>query len=153
MLLPSIGVFSALALSFAALSIVGVVAVSSTIFPSKNTAKLMPSCPSDWSRTLFQASLPWLMSWWRSRRASSTGASSSHWPYPQSALGRWCLRQYAVQCRPVTTPTLLRQVDPSSLSSSSPQTGVIPKISKLHKTRQSPNAAPLSSRNRQFIIY
>ena len=34
----------------------------------------LPSCPSDWGRTLFQASLPWLMSWWRSRRASSIGA-------------------------------------------------------------------------------
>ena len=45
--------------------------------PSK-TAKVLPSCSSDWAGVVvswFQASLPWLMFWWRNLRAPSTGAS------------------------------------------------------------------------------
>ena len=42
--------------------------------PSK-TADVAPSCSSDWGRSLFQASLPCLMSWWHTRRAPSTGDS------------------------------------------------------------------------------
>ena len=41
-----------------------------------------------------------------------------------------------------SNPSSLMQGSPSSLPSSSPQTGVVPKIPKLHKTRQSPNRCP-----------
>ena len=117
MLLPPIGVFT-LAFSLAALSIVGVGAVSSTVLPSRNTAKfLLPSCPLYWGRTFFQASLPWLMLWSRGPRARA--------PVPPytfailkalSAGGVSGSSIYNAPHRPVATPTLLRQGGSSSRS-------------------------------------
>ena len=90
-------------LSFAALSIVGVGAVSSTVLLKKNTARFLPSCSSDWGRTLFQASSLRLLVVHSSRSFDrclyNTGASSQcSWPVPRPvvlnvlALFSWCCR-------------------------------------------------------------
>ena len=44
---------------------------------SFKTIDVSPSCFSDWGRRVsyFQANLPWLMLWWRTRRAPLTGGS------------------------------------------------------------------------------
>ena len=74
-LLPSIGVFSALVLSFSTLDRWR---LGSELYgtPSK-TADVSPSCCSDWGPRVsyFQSRLPWLTFSWRTCRAPSTGGS------------------------------------------------------------------------------
>ena len=143
MLLPPIGAFT-LAFSLAALSIVGVGAVSSTVLPSRNTAKFLPpTCPSYWGRTFFQASLPWLMLWSRGPRARAACASL-HTGAILKALSTGGVSGstlYNAPRRPVATPTLLRQVSSSSRSPLrffSNLKGLL-ESPKLHRARQVSN--------------
>ena len=94
-LVPLIVVFTALALSFAALSIVGVWAVSSTVRPSKNTAKFSAQ-PSFRQGSYSLPGQPPVADVLVTRSSRSCGRwFLTHWCYPQNALGRCYLRLLA----------------------------------------------------------
>ena len=80
----------------------------------------------------------------------------THWRYPQSALGWWCLRQYALQ-RSLPTgnlPSFLPQGGSSSVESSTLllKLEVFQKFTKIQNTTIS-NQCPLSSRDHRSIIH
>ena len=105
----------------------------------------MPSCPSGWGRFLFQASLPWLMSWSRGPRVRATGASLHTGAVLKalSAGGVSGSTLYNAPCRQVATPTL-RQGSSSSRSSLLFFSNLkrFLEIFKFGRSRQSPNRCP-----------